>query len=157
MRADVPFVGDYRAAGVTHITLDARTDFAAFGAGGRQMSVLLRNTNGTPNDDDYAYYAGPLVPQVGEGWKHFDFEIPSQSTDAVPAGWSGGWVGDGENFRPGVDWNDVIQNVDRVEIWWLHAAFIAIFHEWRVGRARDPFPGARRSTLDDCVKENRAR
>lgn len=131
-----PFVGNYRAAGVSQLSIDARTDHADFGAGGREFSILLRDMNGTPldyDDDDYAYYVGSLVPQVGEGWLHYDFAIPSQSTDAVPAGWKGGWAGDGENFRPGVDWNDVIQSVEQVEFWWLNPSFFAIFQSWDVG------------------------
>lgn len=130
-----PWVGDYRAAGVSRIHFDAQTLGAVFGAAGRDMSILLRDTKGTAlvDDDDYAYYVGHLVPQVGAGWKHFNFEIPSQSTDPVPFGWKGGWVGDGENFRPGVDWNDVITNVDVVEIWWMDPSFFAIFQTWNVG------------------------
>ena len=129
------FNGDYRAMGVTGISIDARTDDANFGAGGREFSLLLRDTKGTAsvNDDDYAYFVGSLVPQPGQGWVHYDFDIPSASTAAVPTGWSGGWVGDGENFRPGIDWNDVIQNVDVVEFWWLNPAFFAIFQTWDVG------------------------
>lgn len=130
-----PWVGDYRATGVSRINFDAQTIGAVFGAGGRQMSVLLRDTKGTVdvNDDDYAYSIGKLVPQVGQGWNDYNFEIPSQSTAAVPTGWKGGWVGDGENFRPGVDWNDVITSVDRVEIWWMDPALFAIFQTWDVG------------------------
>ncbi|MHC4837422.1 MAG: hypothetical protein ACYTF3_04460 [Planctomycetota bacterium] len=130
-----PWVGDMRATGVSRIHFDAQTLGATFGAGGRQMSVLLRDTKGTsiPDDDDYAYSIGPLVPQVGAGWSHYNFEIPSQSTDAVPAGWKGGWAGDLENFRPGVDWNDVITSIDVVEIWWMDPALFAIFQQWDAG------------------------
>lgn len=109
---------------------------ADFGAGGRNFSLLLRDTKGTasnPDDDDYAYYVGPLVPQVGQGWVSYDFPVPSQSTESVPAGWTGGWAGDAEHFRPGVDWNDVITHADSVEFWWLNPAFFAIFQQWDVG------------------------
>ncbi len=131
-----PFVGDFRAMGVTTIAFDAI--LVARDAGnptGWPMSLLLRDTKGTPDpgDDDYAYYVGPQVPQIGEGWLHYDFAIPSDDVTPVPAGWSGGWAGDLENFRPGVDWNDVITNVDSVEIWWNHPAFFAIFAQWNVG------------------------
>ena len=129
------FHGDYRAMGVAEIRVDAITHAASFGAAGREFSLLLRDTKGTPDpvDDDYAYYVGDLVPQVGEGWRSFTFPVPSQSTDAVPAGWSGGHAGDLENFRPGVEWSDVITNVDRVELWWLNPSFFAIFQSWDVG------------------------
>lgn len=127
--------GDYRAMDVTRITVDARTDAASNTSAGREFSIVLRDTKGTPNvnDDDYAYFVGPLIPQTGQGWVSYSFEIPSQSTDAVPAGWSGGWVGDLENFRPGIEWNDVITSVDVVEFWWLNPSFFAIFQTWDVG------------------------
>ena len=131
-----PFQGDFRAAGVARISLDARTDATTFGnPTGFEMSLLLRDTKGTaiPDDDDYAYFVGPQVPQPGEGWVHYDFAIPSSSTAAVPTGWFGGWAGDPENFRPGVDWNDVITSVDVVEVWWLDPRLFAIFRNWDVG------------------------
>ena len=129
------FVGDLRANGVTRIAIDAITNSASFGAGGRNFSLVLRDSKGTPspNDDDYAYFVGPLVPQIGQGWSSYSFDIPSQSTAPVPAGWSGGWSGDPGNFRPGVTWSDVIENVDAVEFWWLDPSFAAIFQQWDVG------------------------
>ncbi|MEZ5973544.1 MAG: hypothetical protein R3E96_01505 [Planctomycetota bacterium] len=130
-----PFHGDYRAAGVTSIAIDARTDATDFGAAGFEFSIVLRDTKGTSsvNDDDYAYFVGAQVPQPGQGWVHYDFAIPSADTSAVPSGWSGGWVGDGAAFRPGVDWNDVIQSVDQVEFWWINPSYFAILQNWTVG------------------------
>ncbi len=132
---DSAFNGDFRAAGVAEIRVDAITNAVSITAAGREFSLLLRDTKGTPDalDDDYAYFVGSLVPQVGQGWVSYSFAIPSASTAAVPPGWSGGYAGDPENFRPGVDWNDVIQNVDRVEFWWLNPSFFAIFQQWDVG------------------------
>ena len=130
------FTGDFRAKNVTRISVDARTDMAELSAAGRPFSLLLRDDKGTPfdpADDDYAYFTGPLVPQVGEGWQHYDFDVPSASTVPVPPGWSGGHGGDLENFRPGVDWNDVITNVTHVELWWQSPAFFAIIQHWSVG------------------------
>ena len=130
-----PFNGDFRAAGVSRISVDAITNSVNFGNTGFEFSILLRDTKGTAmvDDDDYAYYVGPETPQPGNGWKSFSFDIPSQSGDAVPTGWKGGWVGDGENFRPGVEWSDVIANVDQVEFWWLNPSFFAIIQDWDVG------------------------
>ncbi|MFT5285786.1 MAG: hypothetical protein ACI8TQ_001954 [Planctomycetota bacterium] len=133
---DASYQGDYRAQGVTKISFDYRLNSLDFGNGnGFELSLVLRDTKGTASvdDDDYAYFVGPNVPLVGTGWDHFDFAIPSQTTDAVPAGWSGGWVGDLENFRPGVEFQDVIQSVDKVEIWTLNPAFFAIIQTWNVG------------------------
>ncbi len=132
-----PFVGDFRAMGVTTIAFDAVLIDRDFGnPTGFPMSLLLRdtkNTPGDPSDDDYAYFVGPQVPLIGQGWVHYEFAVPSADRTPVPAGWSGGWAGDLENFRPGVDWNDVITNVDRVEIWWNHPAYFAAFAQWNVG------------------------
>jgi hypothetical protein len=130
------FTGNYRMHGVTRLSFDARTDSVDFGNGsGFEMSILLRDTKGTPivDDDDYAYFVGPNIPLEGAGWTHYDFDIPSADTSAVPTGWKGGWVGDGENFRPGITWNHVIESVDRIEIWWLDPALFAIFQGWNVG------------------------
>lgn len=129
------FRGDYRAMGVESLSVDALTLSTDFPVAGLELSLLLRDTKGTADvsDDDYAYFVGPEIPQPGAGWKSFVFPIPSQDTSATPAGWSGGWAGDCCSFRPGVDWNDVIQNVDRVELWWLNPSFFAIFQNWNVG------------------------
>ncbi len=132
-----PFTGDYRATGVTEISFDARTDAVDFGDGsGFNMTLVLRDTNGTPtdfDDDDIAYFVGPNVPRVGEGWVSYVFDVPSQSDDALPAGWKGGWAGDCENFRPGVTWLDIMTSVDRVEMWWIDPCFFAAFQQWNVG------------------------
>ncbi len=130
------FVGNYRDLGVTTISFDARLLWRDWGDPvGFEMSIMLWDTHGTsdPSDDDYAYFVGPNVPLMGQGWVHYDFDIPSDDTSALPAGWSGGYFGDPENFRPGVDWNDVITSVDQVQISWLHPAFFAIFAQWDVG------------------------
>jgi hypothetical protein len=128
--------GDYRASNVSNLSFDAGLLSVDFGDGsGINMSVLLRDTKGTPlvDDDDYAYYVGPNIPKLGTGWNSFSFPIPSQDTSAVPAGWTGGWVGDCCSFRPGVDWNDVIQSVDQIEIWWIDPSFFGIFQNWNIG------------------------
>lgn len=131
-----PWVGNYTADGVTRISLDAQTistDFPV--AGGFQLTLLLRDTQGTVNvdDDDYAYFVGPEIPLPGNGWKHFDFSVPSRSAVSPPPGWKGGWSGDGDNFRPGVTWQSLLAGVNRVEIWWSDPTRFAIFQNWSVG------------------------
>jgi hypothetical protein len=132
-----PFVGDYRAAFVSQLSFDLLTAHTDFPTGdGFNVTLVLRSTNGTPDDiadDDFAYFVGPLAPEQGEGWLHYAIDIPSQSGDAVPAGWSGGWLEDCAAFRPGVSWLDVITQVDRVEILWLPPCMFAIFQQWNVG------------------------
>ncbi len=123
------FEGDFRAKSVTSLSFDARTDGVTFGDGsGFQMSIVLRDTKGTanPSDDSLAYSVGPDIPLEGAGWVSYDFAIPSQSMDATPAGWTGQYAG-------GDDWNDVIQSVDRVEIWWIDPDFFALLQPWDIG------------------------
>jgi hypothetical protein len=133
--ASAPWVGDYAALGVTRIAFDAITLHTDFNTFGNPMTLLLRDTQGTADvlDDDYAYSLGDEMPLVGGGWKHFEFAVPSRSSAQVPPGWKGGWAGDGEHFRPGVGWQDLIANVDRVEVWWNDPTFFSIFQMWEVG------------------------
>lgn len=135
--ATTPFRGDYRSTNVTRISLDAQTLDLDFGNGdGFQLTLVLRDANGTPSnfdDDDYVYFIGPNVPRVGEGWTHYDYDIPSQFSGTLPPGWKGGWSGDCETLRPGVNWDDVITNVERVEFWWIDPCLFAIFQQWNVG------------------------
>ena len=128
--------GDFRAQGVTRISFDARTDLRSVGQPrGFAMSILLRDSKGTPRgeDDDYAYFIGPEVPQVGAGWKSYSFDIPSQLTSSLPSGWTGGSWLNLTQFRAGVDWNDVITSVDTVEFWWIDPSFSAIIGVWHAG------------------------
>ena len=127
------FTGDYIAMGVSNISWDARLDGYSIPI---EMTILLRNTNGTPadiEDDDYAYFPGNLLPPGDGSWVNYSYDIPTVDGDETPAGWWGGYYGDGENFRPGVTYNDVIANVDRVEIWFWHPAYVGIFTQWNAG------------------------
>ncbi len=128
--------GDWRAAGADRVLFDARLNALDWGTGeGFNMTLLLRDTKGTADmeDDDFAYTVGPNAPLLGQGWKSFDFPVPSADTSPVPPGWSGGWVGDYEHFRPGVDWNDVITSIDRVGIYWYDPTTVALYQVWDVG------------------------
>jgi len=134
--AAAPWSGDFITSGVSRISLDAqtvRTDFPV--AGGFFLSLLLRDDKGTAavDDDDYAYFVGDEIPLPGNGWKHFDFDVPSRCAVGLPPGWHGGWSGDGQHFRPGVSWQDVVSSVDRVEIVWSDPSAFAIFQMWEVG------------------------
>ena len=77
------FTGDYAATGVTHISGDFIChDSSNQYIGEFMFCVFLRNDMGTPNDqlDDIYVYPNPenwTCPDIGEGWVHYDFEIPS--------------------------------------------------------------------------------
>jgi hypothetical protein len=88
-----------------------------FSAGGRPLSILLIEDNGTPSDfdDDWAafYKHANNIPLVGEGWRHYDFSIESASA-TVPAGW--GFLQFGGSSPPAMffifqQWDTGIDNV----------------------------------------------
>ncbi len=136
-RVDSDFNGDFRAMGVVRLAIDARLDHTDFPVEGLPFSILLLNNRGTPEnfeDDDWAYFVGPEpIPVEGEGWVHYDFAVPSQSMEPVPEGWGGGHPGDPENFRPGVDWNDIVTGVSQVQFWYGDPRLFYIFQMWDVG------------------------
>ena len=123
---ELPGGGDFRAARVTAIEVEAMTARSEPGGCGLPLTLVLRSNGGKvtdSSDDNYAYlwddYEGLLIaPCAGEGWLRFRFEIPSDVVSALPAGWTGGHQADPLAFRSGVDWSDVITNVDRIELWW---------------------------------------
>ena len=129
------FNGDFRAMMVSGATVDAQTVSVGITAANHNFTILLRDTKGTigTSDDDWAYSVSSQVPQPGQGWQSYSFFIPSQVTVSVPAGWVGGHTGNSSSFRPGIDWNDVIQSVDVVEFWWGNPSFLSIGQNWDVG------------------------
>lgn len=126
------WTGNYRQKGVTSLGVDFKLFHVDFSAGDRPLTVMLHFDGGTPDDfdDDYAaYIVGPEnVPLVGEGWKSYDFEIPSQET-SLPAGWK--YLEFGPNSNP--DWNEVIENVSQVVFFWGDPEYFFIFQMWHIG------------------------
>lgn len=136
----LPGSSDPRLAGVVAIELDAMTGRSEPGGCGLPLTLLLRATGDDPDDpsdDDFAYlwdgYKGLLIaPCAGEGWLRFRFEIPSGDRVPLPAGWTGGHHADPMEFRPGIDWNDLMTRVDRIELWWGAPALEAPPRVWVV-------------------------
>lgn len=125
------FTGDFRAAGVESIGIDLRTFAVDFSAAERPLALMLIDNNGTPanSSDDWAVYTlGPDIPVPAEGWKSFEFPIPSQS-ETLPPGWNT------INFGPGgtPNWNTVITDVDRVQFFYGDPEFFFIFQMWDLG------------------------
>lgn len=128
------FTGDYWSRSVHRVGIDLQTFRVDFGAGGRPLSVLLVTDNDTPADpsDDYAaYFVGAEnVPLVGEGWKRFQFDVPSRST-TTPPGW--GYVQFGPNAPANPRWQDVVRNVTRLQFFYGDPTFFFIFQMWDLG------------------------
>ncbi len=124
---------DYASMQVVSIGVDVIVHSTDFPSGGRPLSLLLINDNGTPanfSDDFAASFVGvTTVPEQGQGWRSFAFDIPSQSL-SVPAGWTLLTLGGG---TPPFDWQDVITNVDRVEFFYGDPEFVFIFQIWDTG------------------------
>ncbi len=128
------FTGDYRARNVTSLGIDLILFHVDFSADERPLSLILVHDNFTPGDfsDDYgAYFLGPEdVPLVGEGWKSFDFDVPSQSS-TLPAGWR--FIVFGENAPADPQWVDVVSHVSQVMFFYGNPEDFFIFQMWDVG------------------------
>jgi hypothetical protein len=127
-----PFVGDYRAAGVTSLGVDLILLNDAT-AGGRPLTLILRDTNETPDDildDTFVYFVGPdNIPLPGEGWKSYDFDVPA-SSETLPDGWK---VTFDSVFQGDDAWNVVIEDVDQVTFFYGDPENFFIFQQWEPG------------------------
>lgn len=126
------FLGDYRGRQVSGLSVDLITFDVDFSAAGRPLSLMLGSDNGTPgnfNDDWAAFTMNALeVPQPGEGWRSFEFDVPSGSA-ALPAGWEFVEFGPGAN----PDWNTLIGGVDEVRFFYGDPRNFFIFQMWDLG------------------------
>ena len=126
--------GDWRSAGVSSAGIDLWTISNQFpNSCMRPLSLQLVSdpgTPGNPSDDTYVYFVSGLSsPCPGEGWKSYDFTVPSASA-TLPAGW-----GVDPNNNDPVDqvWNEVITDVDQVVWWYGDPTFFFIFEQWGCG------------------------
>lgn len=133
MGGDSAFTGNYRDQNVTSLGVDLQTLYVDFSAGGRPLTVILVHDNGTPGDaaDDWGVYhiGDENIPLEGEGWKAFDFDIPSQETE-LPEGWQ--TISFGPN-APEPDWNVVIEDVSQVQYFYGDPEMFFIFQQWELG------------------------
>ncbi len=150
---DSQFTGDFAARGVRSIGVDLITTRVDFSAAGRPLSLLLIEDNDTPFDfdDDWgAYLVGSdNVPLVGQGWRSYDFVVPSSST-SLPAGWA--TIAFGSKSPPTPDWNRLIRDVDQVVFFYGDPKFFFIFQMWNLGldNARISFGAAARTGDTNC-------
>ncbi len=128
------FTGDFASRNVTKVGVDLKLFHVDFSAEGRPLSLILRSTNGTPEDfdDDWgAYVVGDAnIPLVGQGWLSYEFEVPSQSA-TLPAGWKIIQYGPTSPANP--EWSDLITSVDQVVFFYGDPDFFFIFQMWDVG------------------------
>ncbi len=114
------YAGNWRTKGYTSAGVDLRTYGTQFPFA-RPLSLILHS------GAQSVYFLGSdLVPQVAEGWKSFDFSVPSAST-TLPAGWAvlaGG--------APDATWNAVITNVTQVTFFYGDPTNFFIFDIWNV-------------------------
>ena len=95
---------------------------------------MLIKDPGTPGDfadDTAAYFLGPNIPDVGDGWISYDYDVPSQDTE-LPVGWLLLNLGD-IGAPPNHTWDEVIQDVDRVQYHYGDPTFFFIFQQWNLG------------------------
>jgi len=132
------FTGNYRTKNVSSVGIDLITLDADFSVGGRPLTVMLVNDNGTPSSgiDDYgAYFIGSVnvpdagVPAFAAGWTSFDFPIESQA-NTLPAGWVL-YRADGD--PPTHDWREVVSDVDRLQYFYGDPTLIFLVFGWDVG------------------------
>jgi hypothetical protein len=132
-QVETVFTGDYRAADVTGIGVDLNT-FNAQTTAGRPLAAMLIHDPGTPgdpSDDTAAYTFGANIPAVGAGWVSYDFDVPSQETE-LPAGWF--LLNVGDIGLPAVGtWDEVIQDVDRLQYHYGDPTLFFIFQQWNLG------------------------
>ncbi len=148
MGAESKFTGDYRDRQVSHVGVDLITVNVDFSADGRPLTVILINDGGNPDDFSNnwgAYFIGSEnVPLQGEGWKSFDFDIPSKATD-LPTGWQ--YIAFGPN-APKPDWNELITDVSQLQFFYGDPELFFIFQQWELGMDNP------RITFETCPAED---
>lgn len=126
------FTGNYRARQVNRLGVDLALFHVDFSAGGRPLALILLSDNQTPAnpDDDWGAYTlhAQNIPLVGEGWKHYDFAVPSQAA-SLPAGWNFIEFGAGANLN----WTNLVTNVRGVEFFHGDPTMFFIFQMWHLG------------------------
>ena len=107
------------------------------------MLIKDPGTPGNPSDDTAAYFMAANIPAVGAGWASYDYTVPSQET-TLPAGWLLLNLGD-SGAPANHTWDEVMQDVDRVQYFYGDPTFFFLFQQWTIGadNARittDPMP-----------------
>lgn len=126
---------NYRLLGVQSLSVDIAIFYVDFSSAGRNMSILLTNEAGTPDDwsdDCTVYKVGKKVAPAPDGtWHSYTFEVPAKAK-GLPEGW--GVLG---LTCPGYDlkeaWKVVTSNVNRVNFFVGDPTLFYIFQVWDIG------------------------
>lgn len=95
------------------------------------MLVSDQGTPSDPDDDWAAYPTGPLnVPLPGQGWVRYSFDVPVEA-GSLPPGWA--TVALGPASPPAPDWNQLVTDVVRVQIFYGDPTMFSIFQGWNLG------------------------
>ncbi len=124
------FTGDYRGKRVESFGVDLIVFSSQFFTS-PPLTLILANDNGTPNDpsdDCWVYLVGPTVVAPGQGWRHYEYAIPSQSA-TLPAGWAT-W---NACSTPDASWNNVIGDVSYVLLMYGEPGFFYPVGPWNTG------------------------
>jgi hypothetical protein len=116
------FTGDYAARGVTEVGIDLAVADASGNYGGRTLTLILLNDNGTPQDlgDDWGAYTVTALPLPPPGvigatadilqWRSYTIGVPSGAR-SLPPGWK--WISR-STVRPHGAWGRLMRDVSHV-------------------------------------------
>jgi hypothetical protein len=132
---DSPFTGNYRLLAVQSLSVDLAVFHVDFSSAGRNISLLLTNDGGTPDDfsdDCTVYKIGKKVGPDDDGtWKSYAFEVPAKAK-GLPDGWGVlGLTCPGHDLKEA--WKVVTSDVDRVTFFFGDPTLFYIFQVWDIG------------------------
>jgi len=133
---DSPFRGNFRAAGVSGFGLDLRLNWLGVAFLPRELTleILFHDKHGQhPGSQYVGYYIGDDVPFPGEGWKSFDFDIPS-GADETPEGWVLVNYHDTDT-PPSITWPELMENVQYIRLMFGRPDYMYGFNTWDVSIA----------------------
>lgn len=126
----------YRALGVQTLSVDIAIFYVDFSSAGRNITLMLTNDAGTPedpSDDCTVYKIGKKVAPAPDGtWHNYSFDVPAKAK-ALPEGWDilgTTCLGD-HNLKEA--WKIVTSDVDRVTFFVGDPTLFYIFQVWDIG------------------------
>lgn len=128
------FTGNLKANKVTGISVDLNVLASESPLFERPFALELVSDNGTPNnkDDDWAVYtlSNEIIPEAGNGWKTFHFDINSQAT-RLPENW--GYVTYGSHSPVQPNWGKLLSNVTEIGFRIGDPSLFYFLMGWQVG------------------------